>query len=442
MAAPTEPERRQVQVSLDEAVQLAVGLHKHGRLDEAEGIYRQLLQARPDHADLRHFLGVLLAQRGDHSGAEASIRRALELAPDYADAHNNLGNVLRQLHRDAEAEVQYRRVLELVPEHADAWNNLGNVLRLRRDLPAAIAAYEHALAIDDAHADASQNLGNAYRSAGRVDEAIAQYRKALALRADRVALYLHLGRTLFRLGRLPEAAAVYQQWLQREPDNAIAAHMLAACAGGKAPARASDAFVKDTFDAFAEDFDEVLEELGYRAPQFVAEALDRHLGGRRDLDILDAGCGTGLCGPLLRPLARRLTGVDLSPAMLSRARERRVYDDLVQAELTQWLLQRPAAFDVITAADVLVYFGELRPLLGAAAAALRPGGRLVFTTERSATAGAGYQLHPHGRYSHAPEYLEQTLQQVGLSVLASAPVQLRLEGGEPVAGTLAVAARP
>jgi predicted TPR repeat methyltransferase len=163
--------------------------------------------------------------------------------------------------------------------------------------------------------------------------------------------------------------------------------------------------------------------------------------GEGGLDILDAGCGTGLCGPLLRPLAARLIGVDLSPAMLTRARERAVYDELVQAELTTWLRQHAGAFDVIAAADVLVYFGDLRAWMAAAAASLHPGGRLVFTTERSEAEPRGFRLHPHGRYSHTQDYVEQTLLAAGLLPLLCERVQLRLEGGEPVAGTLVVAGK-
>lgn len=442
MTEPTDPEQNQVQVTPAEALQIAVELHKQGRLDEADGIYRHLLRARPDDVDALHFFGVLLAQRGDFAGAEPSIRKALQLRPGYVDARNNLGNVLRRLQRDAEAEVEYRAVLAANPEHADAWNNLGNVLRLRRDQPAAIAAYERALQLQPAHADACHNLANAYRGTGRVDDAIAMYRKALALRSDRAALYVSLGRTLHRLGRVEEAAGVYQQWLRQEPDHPIAAHMLAACSGRRPVDRASDAFVRQTFDAFAEDFDEVLAELDYRAPQFVAAAAQAAMAGRgAALDVLDAGCGTGLCGPLLRPLAARLVGVDLSPAMLTRARDRGAYDELVEAELTTWLRQQVGAFDLIASADVLVYFGDLGALVAASSSALRPGGCLVFTTERSPADRGDFLLHPHGRYSHAEAYLRRTLLAAGLDVARCEPVQLRLEGGEPVGGTLVVARR-
>src|SRR6476620_7898555 len=101
------------------------------------------------------------------------------------------------------------------------------------------------------------------------------------------------------------------------------------------------------------------------------------------LDVLDAGCGTGLCGPLFAPYARRLTGVDLSPGMLARAQERNVYDELVKGELTTYLLASPDRFDVVVSADTLIYFGTVDQAVGAAARALRPGGWLIFTLEEA-----------------------------------------------------------
>jgi predicted TPR repeat methyltransferase len=443
MVAPDSPggERETLHVSFAEAVRVAIELHRQQRLDEAEGLYRRLLGARPDDVDVNHFLGVLLAQRGDFAAAEGSIRAAVNRSPGYVDAQNNLGNVLFQLKRIEEAGAQYELVLQLAPQHAGAWNNLGNVRRNLGNVAGAIAAYETAIGHDAAHADAHQNLGNAYRNIGRLDDAIAQYRKALALRGDKIALYMHLGRTLFRHGRLDEAAAVYRQWLQREPGNAIASHMLAACSGQATPERASDAFVKATFDAFAEDFDEVLGELQYRAPQLVAEAIVAAVGPAARVDVLDAGCGTGLCGPLLRSVAQRLVGIDLSPAMLSRARERRAYDELIETEVIAWAEAHAAEFDVVASADVLVYFGDLFAVLRAFAAVLRPGGCLVFTTERAMDAARGFVLHPHGRYSHTVEHVAAALQAAGLELVRTETVQLRLEGGEPVGGSLTIARR-
>jgi predicted TPR repeat methyltransferase len=201
-----------------------------------------------------------------------------------------------------------------------------------------------------------------------------------------------------------------------------------------------DDYVRKTFDRFADSFDSVLKNLDYKAPFLVEKAFREVSGLDHSLDVLDAGCGTGLCGPLLRPSVGRLTGVDLSDRMLARAKQRQVYDELIEAELTAFLNQSEAVFDVIVSADVLCYFGDLSPALGASARALKPGGHLIFTVETlDAEQEVVYQLNAHGRYSHGQHYVKQSLAVAGLTLISLESVILRLESGKPVGGFLVTA---
>jgi predicted TPR repeat methyltransferase len=219
--------------------------------------------------------------------------------------------------------------------------------------------------------------------------------------------------------------------------------MLLACRGGEAPARASDDYVRDTFDAFAGSFDQVLDQLGYRAPTLIADLLTRILPASDGaLVIADAGCGTGLCAPFLRPRARRLVGIDLSSGMLARARARKTYDELVEAELTTWLARQRPVHDLIVSADTLCYFGALEQVLSGAATALRPGGRLVFTVERADDGVTAYQLTSSGRYSHAESYIRDALAGTLFTAVDIEHAVLRQEVGHDVHGLLVRAQRP
>src|SRR5262245_51142871 len=155
--------------------------------------------------------------------------------------------------------------------------------------------------------------------------------------------------------------------------------MVAAVSQHDVPARAADDYVRELFDGAARSFDANLGKLNYRAPELVVAALNA-TGAALDA-VLDAGCGTGLCGPLLRPHCARLVGVDLSSQMVERARGRQCYDELVVDELSTFMRSRPSAFDAIVSADTLVYFGALEEPLSAAHVALRDAGVLVFTVE-------------------------------------------------------------
>jgi predicted TPR repeat methyltransferase len=423
------------------ALERAVKLHQGGRLQEAEKIYRSILADNPDDPDAVHFLGVLMHQDGREPEAIDWIRKSIALRPDHAETHNNLGNVLKEQGKLDEAVAAYQRAIELDPGLAIAYQNLGTVLKRSGRLEQAVAAYDWAIAIDPDNADAHYNRGTALRRSARFEEARVAFHRALALRRDHVAAASSLGRVLYRLGRIREAQQVFRQWLEHDPDNPIARHMLAACRGHEMPERASDEFVETLFDNCAADYDENLHGLGYRVPELIASLLDdRFERPRGEFAILDAGCGTGLCGPTLRAYASRLTGVDLSPAMLKRARSSRLYDDLIQSELTVHLNERTAAYDLIVAADTFVYFGELGPLVAAAASALRPGGSLVFTVERTdEDPRRGFQLDPHGRYSHARSYLERVVARSALSLQTILSEVLRKEGGQPVQGWIVLA---
>jgi predicted TPR repeat methyltransferase len=161
------------------------------------------------------------------------------------------------------------------------------------------------------------------------------------------------------------------------------------------------------------------------------------------LDIVDAGCGTGLCGPRVRSWARRLVGCDLSAGMLRRASEQHVYDVLHQAELTYYLDTQPEAFDIVISADTLCYFGALDTALAAARRSLRAGGWLVFTVEALPAAyRVGHRLQANGRYAHSKGYLESAVAGAGLSLMTLADGTLRLEAGLAVAGWVVTARRP
>ena len=242
---------------------------------------------------------------------------------------------------------------------------------------------------------------------------------------------------------------MYRAWLQASPADPVAAHLVSSTSGENQPPRSSNGFIESVFGRAAPDFDATLTTLNYRAPQLLFESamaiLDPSVVG---LEILDLGCGTGLCAQWFRPLASRIVGVDLAPEMLAQARARGCYDELICEEITAFATRCSQRFDLITAADVLCYFGDLSVLLEAVASLLYPGGLFVYSVEElpselsSSIHRNGYELLEHGRYAHSAPYLRRVMNHVGLPAVVVSQAVLRLERGSPVRGLLSSARRP
>jgi predicted TPR repeat methyltransferase len=201
--------------------------------------------------------------------------------------------------------------------------------------------------------------------------------------------------------------------------------------------------VRRLFDQHAPRFDEsLLQHLDYRGPQLLFEAVTRSAGPRMRFDaMLDLGCGTGLAGAAFRTAVDRLTGIDLSAAMIDEARRRTVYDRLETGELVEFLSVEAAAqmrYDLVVAADVLVYVQDLAVVAAAVRRVLAPGGLFGFTVETHA--GDGVLLRESLRYAHGAAHVRAAMAGAGLNLSHLAEVATRTERGEQVAGLLVVAA--
>src|SRR5712671_1247730 len=430
------------ELTLEEAVGFAILLQQSQQLAEARDVYRRVLETDPNHVDALHYAGVLAYQQGRSDEAVTLIEKSLTLAPNRADCCSNLGIAHQSAGRLDQAIEAYQRAIAIDPSHANAHSNLGVLLRATGKPADAEAAYRTAIRLNPDHIDAYTNLGILLNGLKRTEEAAACYCKVITLRPKHREARKLLALAHCTLGEVGEAVNIFEEWLEEEPGDPIALHMRAACTGRHVPPRASNGFVERTFDSFAASFESKLERLSYRAPRLVAAMLE-HAGVEpsKGLDVLDAGCGTGLCGPLMTRYARRLVGVDLSEGMLARAKAKNVYDELLKTELTDYLRDATAAFDLIVSSDTLVYFGDLHAVLETAAGALRPGGLVVFTLEHAIGCGDGvdYRLEQHGRYSHTEGYVRRLLVDLGLQP-EIAHAHLRMESGVPVAGLVIRAA--
>jgi predicted TPR repeat methyltransferase len=489
------------QLSVEQALSQAFAHLDAGRLESARKLARSLESQRPEPQALPYLLGLISLREGQGKKAAQYLSRALAKTPDAVPPMLAMARAQIQQNRLVEAVAAYRRLLAVAPDLAVAWRELGDLRIAGQEFAAAAPPLRRAVRVWKALPALRNNLGIAERAAGNPDDAAEQFRIAIILDpstakpyANLAGVLRHLGRpgaaaafavriapedaacrieygqslpdgdaveqfaeaarllpdqaeprwllaeALARLERSDEAAESYRQVLSLDPDDSFGAQLALAKLGqGTIPDRAAAAHISALYDQYAQSFDrDLLGNLDYRGPEVILDGLGR-AGIDSPRDILDAGCGTGLAGVAVKSLARRLEGIDLSEKMAAQARARGVYDSVTVADLVPEMASRTASYDLVIAADVLIYLGDLAPVFAAAHAALRAGGHFAFTVERGE--GEGYDLRPTGRFAHADSYLRRLAGEHGFSVTLLEPTVTRREQGEPVPGLLSVVSR-
>ncbi|MBA3459421.1 MAG: tetratricopeptide repeat protein [Deltaproteobacteria bacterium] len=343
----------------------------------------------------------------------------------------------------AEAEACYRKVLAADPDHPPALCLLGLTLVDRENFTGAIDVLERARAIAPEFAPVQLALGSAYSAAGHDALAVNAMESALRLEDTSPIPLERLAKHHLRMGRTREAIGFLRRALRRDPSHAQAKYLLAGLTGDKSPevtARPPADLIAELFDAYATTFEEHLTTgLQYDVPRALTSLVAACCAPPdASWTVLDLGCGTGLVGVEVRPYARTLIGADISPRILARARQRGIYDELHREDLLA-TLARVRDADLIVAADVFIYVGVLEATFAACAAALRPGGLLAFSTERSDTDDV--VLLTTLRYAHAPGYIARLAAEHGFTVERVEPSVLRVEKEQPVHGELYVLRR-
>jgi predicted TPR repeat methyltransferase len=329
-----------------------------------------------------------------------------------------------------DAEASFVAAHALLPQRVSTLINLAATRLQRGRLAEALESADALLALEPRNPDGLFHRATALDRLGRPADALAAYDLALAVEPRLGRAWSQRGSLLRELGRGAEAAASFERALAHGADPDLNRYYLAAVGAGERPATAPRPYVRSLFDAYAQQFDRHLQDtLQYRAPALIAQQLQA-LGRGPWQSALDLGCGTGLLGPLVKPLATRLTGVDLSPAMLAQAGRLAVYDELVLADIVEHLRATPARHDLVLAADVFIYVGALEPVFDALDAVLAPGGVFCFSVEEAAAEVADFELRPSLRYAHTEAYLRRLAADHGheVAALQRAPIRTDQHG--------------
>jgi predicted TPR repeat methyltransferase len=447
------------------------------RYGPAEDRCRKALALDPKHADSLHLLGLVHWQTNRLDLAVDLIASAIRCNPNNHEYFLNLGELLRDQSKLDDARKSFDIAIKLAPNRAAGWIKLGNLLRIQRRYDEVLLTYEHAFTLDPNNAEAPALSGGILFELGRYEEALAKCDLSLAISPDQVEALCVKGDCLHNLGRTAEAAASYRRASELEPDRAPVWRLLGKVleqlgdrdGAIKALRRAREldpsdpfgagvelmrlgaaelsemppAFVRSLFDQYAPIFDTALvENLGYRGPQVLFEAVLSACQARQKLanfkHAIDLGCGTGLVAVTFAKMADQFIGVDLSPAMIEKARATGLYAGLEVIDMLDGLRKTPdSGVDLVLAADAMVYVADLLPVLKETSRVLASGGLLAFTLERHD--GDGFIMGGGRRYAHSASYVRTSIESVGLVVLQFEQHSARCEGGAPVPGLVIVA---
>lgn len=453
-----------------------------GENDQAIRFYQYATKVNPVSAEALMALANIYYSREDYAASEKFTRRLLKNDPENISALLNLGNIEYCRGDYAKALSYYEKVYAINQSSYIAVINMANTCY---DLERYVKALDYAgkaLEIYPSSVDALIIQGNAYLEMGRNEKAEAALLQALEYRGNNAWIYNSLSRLYQKIENWEQAlqmgwnAVLYagqaqedqhinfgyllyecvdekgrekalkyaKKWLEKFSNNSLVAYMAQAIINNEKIDRADAEYVKKIFDEFAQDFDETLEGLEYQVPEFIAAVLKdvykKRIG--KFCHWLDIGCGTGLCAEAAKPVIGwcRLDGLDLSQKMLDQARLKGIYDNLYCKEIVTFLSNKKSEYSLITAGDVITYFGDLKRLFEVIADALEDDGLLVCTVSENSVNKENFLLLPSGRFVHSKDYVLNLLKKNGFCLLSSERKPLRNEGDRVVYGWV-IAAR-
>jgi predicted TPR repeat methyltransferase len=305
------------------------------------------------------------------------------------------------------------------------------------DVPAALQAAREANSLNPNIAQAAIALGEVLIAAGHLPTAIAEFQRALRLEPQRQEARFQLGRAWAEAG---EAEKALEQYALVPADGVPdLARQIAEAEAMRHRPRSDAGYIRHLFDQFSADYDARMRgQLGYRAPEILRELASLVMPAARNQVALDLGCGTGLTAEAFADIAPTIDGIDLSPAMIGKARARGLYRNLAVADIETAL--GGEEYDLILAADTLVYLGDLSVTFTGVAHCLKPDGFFLFTVETSS--GPDFELGPKRRWRHSEDYLRRTAARAVLDVAGMLACSPRTEATAPVQGLAVALNRP
>ena len=423
------------QHSISAQIQLILKLYNQGQYREVLGEAAQALKSFPESELLHNILGAANMELQQFEVAIKCYRKAIKIKPDYAGAYYNLGNALNDKGDSRAAIEAYKKALLIQPDYFEALSNMGAAQHLIGELEAAIKSYHRAIRIQPESSKSYNNLGCIFMDQGNFGSAIASYKKAIQIESNYTEAYYNLGEVFTEKGLLLEAQNFFKKALSLDPKDKLGAKIKLASLGERAvPESIPEHYLKQFYKNRAQTWGENNDQ--YNGHTMVRKAIQQTKPKASSLKILDLGCGTGTLASFLLPYADALEGVDISPEMLDRAKKTKLYDNLYEQDLTDFLSNTKSCFDLVVASAVMIHFLNLETIFKLVRGRLSLNGSFVFSIFKATKEQK--ELNSFMMYSHSDDYIRHLAASLNFKVFYYEQGIHEYHGAEPVDGLVYV----
>ena len=404
------------EVTAENLYGLALAEKVTGRREDAIVSCRRLIEQVPEHADGLHLQAICLSEKGSYEGAAESFDKLIALEPGFSGAHGNYAVVLTKLNRRSEAHAAFELAVKAPDVDADCLLNFAMMLEEDKKEARAYEFYRHAFKLEESSAVVCECLAKQAMRLNKNAE-VAELFTDLTLRQPSLPFaWFYLGQALLAEGQVEAARHAMDRYLSLEPDDKLGSQLVLGAGGAiPLPEGPGEAYLQNFYRIRADHWDETVVD-SYNGHDIIMRALKICLSGRPvTTRLLDAGCGTGSLGERMKPLVGSLDGVDISPHMVSKAREKNIYDSLETGNLFNFLAARKNKYDIIVAAAILFHFRDLTAALKPIFTALRPSGEVIFTLFKNTV--NDLRLNDQGFFEHSSGEIKACITEAGLQLI-------------------------
>ena len=397
-----------------------------------------------DNIDKIMLLGNICYVLQDYEKAQDYYCKILLLDSHNIGAQINYADTLIMLHRYSQAE-QY------LPNIADEKTKLFLQAKISFAQEDFVSAEEYFIAytkLKNTDAWAWNMLSQSAQKNGHFQLALEAGITAVEKSAGDDSHHLNLAYTIYEIAvekGKEFVLPILQKWYAEYPDNPIVKHSWNCFFPSLDFCKSDSLYVKKIFDEFADSFDETLQDLDYTVPLNISQIAKANMQDSvlKKISILDLGCGTGLCAQNLKKIFNKAKffGVDISPKMLAKAQNKNIYKKLINDDIESYLFEQKNKHELIVAADVLTYFGDLKTLFQGMYKSLKENGKIIFSVSALSEEDLNWQQHLSGRFLHSKKYIKKILIETGFCSIKFASCMLRKEGEKNVFGWIVYAVK-